>query len=96
MEIKNLRKIEGAGRTRAFFSASWPGKLTINDCSLVEGTDGGYFVGMPQKHYTDKQGNKKYSYVVWIDDKTMLQKIRDAAMEAYGGKTEQVDEDLPF
>lgn len=95
MEIKNLRKIEGTGRTKAYFSVSWPGKFTINDCSLVEGNDGGYFVGMPQKSYT-KDGNKKYSYVVWIDDKSMLEKIRKAATEAYGGEAELEDDDIPF
>jgi len=96
MELKNLRKVEGTGRTRAYFSVCWPGKFTINDCSLVEGTDGKYFVGMPQKSYTDKQGNKKYSYVIWIDDKTMLEKIRAAAIEAYGVELEPEDEEIPF
>ena len=95
MEIKNLRKNNGPGRARAFFSVCWPGRMTINGCSLVEGKDGGYFVGLPQTPYTDKQGNKKYSNVVWIDDKDLLKKILDAVLELYGGK-EAPDFDIPF
>lgn len=90
MEIKGLRKINGTGKVKAFFSVSFE-KLVINDCKLIEGSKG-LFASLPSREY-EQNGQRKYSPTVWVEQ-DLLQKINDAAIEAYMGGNR--DQDVPF
>jgi DNA-binding cell septation regulator SpoVG len=96
MEIK-MKLASGCGKTVAYFSIIWPGKMTINECKLIEGKNG-LFTGMPQKEYT-QAGVKKYKSIVYIE-KDLLEKINTAAIEEYqrltGAAAEPDYSDIPF
>jgi len=100
MEIKGMRKINGESKIKAFFSVEFPGKLTINDCKMVEGKNG-IFVAMPSREYTNKQGEKKWQNIVYVEQE-LLNKINVAAELEYYGKTSPKptsapdDSDFPF
>jgi DNA-binding cell septation regulator SpoVG len=99
MNIKGMRTATGCGKTVAFFSIEWPGKMTINECKLIEGKNG-LFAGMPQKEFT-LDGQKKYKNIVYVE-KDLQNKITAAAVEEYrrlGGAApaEEPDySDIPF
>jgi DNA-binding cell septation regulator SpoVG len=95
MEIKNLRKIDGTGKTKAFFSVCWPGKLIINDLTWVQEGDR-FFVGMPSQTYKDKEGNTKYKKIVVIEDINIQKQIHDAVVKIYGMGDKPEKEDIPF
>lgn len=96
MQIKNMRKISNGGKTVAFFSVEWPGKMTINDCKLIEGRNG-LFAGMPSRKYTDKQGQEKYQSIVYVEQ-DLLNKISLAAQAEYGptSPANEAESDIPF
>lgn len=99
MIIKNLRKFSNGGKVVAFFSVEWPGKMTVNDCKLVAGQHG-LFAGMPSREYTDKQGQKKYQSIVYVEQ-DLLNRISKAAEAEYNKGREQMpasapESDIPF
>jgi DNA-binding cell septation regulator SpoVG len=94
MKIKNMRKISGDSKVKAFFSVEWPGKMTINDCKLVEGRNG-LFAAMPSREYVDKKTNKKiYQSIVYVEQ-DLLDKISRAAATSYYPEFKP-DDDIPF
>ena len=89
------------GKLKAFFSVDLGTKLVIRDCKLVEG-ENGLFVGMPSRQY-EHNGQTKWSNIVQILDKSLLEEIQDAAIKEYGyspsqGPEPRADEepDFPF
>lgn len=101
MNIKNMRQVD-LGKTKAFFSVEWPGKLTINDCKLIEGRTG-LFAAMPSKKYVDKRTNEdKWQIIVYVEQE-LLNKISVAAELEYLNLTGKKkasqpidDPDIPF
>jgi DNA-binding cell septation regulator SpoVG len=93
MIIKNMRKYSNGGKVVAFFSVEWPGKMTVNDCKLVQGNNG-VFAAMPSREYIDKQGEKKWQPVVWVEQE-LLVKISNAAQAEYVGLSESAPP-IPF
>ncbi len=95
MIIKNMRPLNGDSKVKAFFSVEWPGKMTINDCKLVEGTNG-IFAAMPSREYVDKKTNqKKYQSIVYVEQ-DLLDKISRAAKDAYSPSPGVPEGDIPF
>lgn len=99
MNIKNLRKVENCGKLKAFFSVEWDGKMTVNDCKLVEGKNG-LFAAMPSKEYLDKKTNqKKYESIVYAEQDLLnkISRMAQAEYERLSGKREPAqEEDVPF
>ena len=98
VNIKDMRPVTNCGKTVAFFSVEWPGKMTINDCKLIEGKNG-LFAGMPQKEFT-LDGQKKYKNIVKLE-KESQKTINTAAIEEYrrltGAAAPEPDySDIPF
>ena len=95
MEIKNLRKID-KGTLKAFFTLSTD-TLEINDVKLMEGRDGQLYAAMPQKEYMSN-GQKKWSNIVYIKSRDLLDKIGELARKEYGqGKGPgKPPDDIPF
>lgn len=55
--------------------------LTINDLSIVDGQKG-MFVSYPSRSYKDKEGETRYQSIVFIGEKSPLNKlIEDAVLE---------------
>jgi stage V sporulation protein G len=100
MIIKGMRLLNGDSKVKAFFSISWPGKMDVNDCKLVEGRNG-LFAAMPSREYLDKKtGQKKYQAIVYVEQ-DFLEKISAAAQEEYSRLTGAQpnlpqDDDIPF
>lgn len=63
-EIKNFKKYK-AGKLKGFFTLK-AGIFEIHDCKYFEGDNA--WVSQPDKKYTDKDGNDKYSPIVWIQE----------------------------
>ncbi|MES2463547.1 MAG: hypothetical protein V4671_23485, partial [Armatimonadota bacterium] len=94
MEILNLRRHEGSGPTRAFFSVAVHfgkrGKgakgdpLLLNDCRLVMNKEGEPFVATAQREWTDGQGVRRYSPIFELP-KTWRRPLLDAVIDAGGG-----------
>jgi len=94
MKIKNMRKLSNGSKVVAFFAVEWEGKMTVNDCKLIAGTNG-LFAGMPSREYIDKKTNeKKYQSIVYVEQ-DLLDKISRAAQAAYSPDTSP-DDDIPF
>lgn len=100
MNIKNMRKVN-AGKTVAFFSVEWPGKMTVNDMKLIQGAKG-IFAATPSRKYTDKNTNQeKWTPIVYLEQ-DLLQKVSAAAEAEYqklsGTNSQQptVNDDIPF
>jgi len=43
------------------------GDITINGLKILQGQNG-LWVGMPSRTYQNKDGNKAYASIVWIED----------------------------
>ena len=96
IEITNLRKVN-QGKLRAFFSVTWPDKMTVNDMKLMEGNDGQLWAATPSREYVNKDGEKKWAPVVKIIDTALAQRISEAARQAYFGEVKpESNEDIPF
>jgi len=100
-EIKNFKKYE-SGKLKGFFTLK-AGIFEINDCKYFVG-DNGAWVSLPDKKYTDKDGNDKYSPIVWIqkDKQEGFQKwaVAEIAKIVPQDKPTQAEqsmgEDIPF
>lgn len=98
-EIKNYRKNTGRGITKGWFTLAI-NDFAINDMSVVAGEKGD-FIGFPQKKYTDKDGNDKYSNIVFILNQDRRYAFQDWALkELEKFNVERVPEgetdDIPF
>lgn len=95
MIIKNMKKLDNGSKVKAFFTVSFPGKMDINDCKLVEGRNG-LFAAMPSREYIDKKTNeKKYQSIVYVEQ-DLLDKISRAAKDAYSPSSGGPEGDIPF
>jgi len=94
--IKNMNKFNKEGnKTKAFFSVDTK-NFTINDCKLVEGTNG-LFVSMPSREYVNAKGEKKFQPIIWIKDVDFIKAINDEAVKVYYVNQNPPDEsDIPF
>jgi|WetSurMetagenome_2_1015567.scaffolds.fasta_scaffold344291_2 DNA-binding cell septation regulator SpoVG len=92
MEIKNLRKID-KGVLKAFFTLSTD-HLEINDVKLCEGRDGKLYAAMPQKEYLSN-GQKKWSNIVYIKSRDLLDKIGELARQEYFKGQEPENQGIP-
>jgi DNA-binding cell septation regulator SpoVG len=80
MQIKHLIKVDAPGKTRAFFSVEWEGRLMIHDCRLVEGKNG-LFIQFPFRTY-QANGQTKYQPIVVVEQ-DLLVKISELALHEY-------------
>jgi hypothetical protein len=95
MMAKNMRKVD-KGNLKAFFTLDTP-SLEINDCKLMEGRDSQLYAAMPQIEY-QSNGQRKWKNIVYIKDKTLLDRISAVAREEYFKETSppvHID-DVPF
>jgi DNA-binding cell septation regulator SpoVG len=96
--VKNYRKNTGRGKIKGWFTLV-ARDLEINDCTLVEGGKGD-FIGLPQRSY-QKDGETKYTAIVFIPDKDRRYAFNDWALKELDNliRTEPEDgsgEDIPF
>lgn len=86
VEVKRGVVSTREGNTKAFgvsvsVSTGDTELFTINDLSIVDGQKG-MFVSYPSRPYQDKEGNNKYQSIVFIGEKSPLNKlITDAVLE---------------
>ena len=66
IEVVAVRPID-KGNLRAFVSVRLGG-VTIHDCRVIQQQGQAAWVSMPQREYTDKQGQKKYSAIVELSE----------------------------
>ena len=98
MIIKNLRKIANAGKTVAFFSVEWPGKMTVNDMKLIQGNNG-LFAATPSRKYIDNKSNQeKWAPIVYLEQDLLFKVSAAAEAEYYKGieSSPPPDSDIPF
>lgn len=62
IKIEKFRKCD-KGSMLGFFNASFDDQIIVTDLRLVRAGDG-YFVGAPQRKYTDKEGKDKWADIV--------------------------------
>ena len=96
MEIKYLTKLTKPGKIRAFFTVEFPDKMIIRDCKLIQNEDGSFFVGLPSRKYTDRDGKEKWTNIVEILDADLKTRISEMAKQEYLGPQEENSEDIPF
>ena len=56
--------------------------MDINDCRIVQKKDGGFFVTTPQKQI-EKNGEKKYSSIVFVINEDLKKKIETEVLNEY-------------
>jgi len=89
MTIKDIKiKPMEKGNLKAFVSATI-NDITINDMKIVQAKE--LFVSMPSREYTDKEGNKKYSDIVWLN-KEQQWEVQKAIINEYQGSGQASDE----
>lgn len=100
MIIKNMRILNGDSKVKAFFAIEWEGKMTVNDCKLIQGTNG-IFAGMPSREYIDKKtSQKKFQSIVYLEQ-DLLNKVSNAAKVEYerltgDNQSSAPNGDIPF
>ena len=62
----------------------------------MENEKGELWVALPSKEYTDKEGAKKYEYIVRIKDRALLDKITDLAKQEFTQENQLHEDDVPF
>ena len=93
-------RMVNAGKTVAFFSVEWPGKMTINDMKLIQGQNG-IFAATPSHKFLDKKTNQeKWTPIVYMEQ-DILQKVSVAAELEYhqlsgNNKQTPANDDIPF
>lgn len=94
--VKNWRA--GKGQIKCYFTLVY-GDLEVNDCRLVAGQHGD-FVAYPQRKWVDKEGQDKYTSVVFVPDKDRKQKLNDWAVGELAKLVQPVEpekpDDIPF
>lgn len=93
-EILNLRRHQGTGPTRAFFTlavhfakrkkGAVGDPLLLHDCRIVANKDGEPFVSTAQREWIDQQGKKQYTPIFDLP-KSWKRLILDTAVEDAGG-----------
>lgn len=80
MTITNYKPIDRGSLVGAFDLTLSSG-ICINGMKLFSRRDGGHFVSFPEREY-EKDGEKKYAKIVWIEDRETRDKFSNAAVEA--------------
>jgi DNA-binding cell septation regulator SpoVG len=63
-------KLMSTGNLRAFVSikiSNGASSITIHDCRIVQQPGQAAWVALPQREYTDRDGAKKWTALVWIE-----------------------------
>ena len=68
--------------------------LEIRDCTVHE-KDSKKWINLPSKPYEDKEGNKKYSYIVTFYDDGVWRKFQNAAMAALEPHLSKLEQQKP-
>lgn len=71
------------GNLKGFCTIEINNKIVIRDCKIMNSANG-MFVAMPSRQYEDRDGNKKWTNIVQITDKKLLEQIQEAALKEYG------------
>ena len=69
------------GNMLASFNLELEGIITLREVLLLKGSEGSLFLGMPSKHYTNKDGGKAYSRLIDLE-KTLKYSITMRSAEA--------------
>ena len=99
-EIKNWREFTGEGKLKGFFTVVI-GDFEINDMKLLTG-DYGDFIRFPSKPYEDKDGEKKYSYTVYMPDEERRKSFNSWCLKELDSvvgiepSTKEEDSKIPF
>ncbi len=78
MEVKYFRKYE-KGCTKGFFTLYLEGGMVIKDMTYMKKEDNAW-VSFPSKQYKDKDGNMKWTNIVYFSDKTDNAEFQDAIL----------------
>lgn len=74
MQTSNFKEFR-KNTLRGFFTLEVAPGLEINDCTFHE-MNGKSWFGFPGIPWTDKEGKKSYKNVIFIPDKTLLEKVQ--------------------
>lgn len=81
MDVVRYTQVNGDGPTVAFVSLKIPQwGVTFNDCRVIRGKEGQFFIGFPSRKY-EVEGETKYSPYVWFD-KEVSERFQKGAREA--------------
>ena len=80
MKISNWKPSQRDGARLGFFDVTLPSGMMLCGCSLINGQNG-MFVNLPQREYM-KDGEKKYTSTVKIDDRDKKAKFDAMVIEA--------------
>ena len=89
IQVKKIHLFNGTSKVKASADITIGGQITIYGCSIIEKNDGGKFVSMPQRK--DKNDEKKYWSIVWIESKELTEAIRAAVMAEYEKMTGEAE-----
>ena len=84
--VENLRKLDGSGNLKAFVSVNIGGKLTIHSCRIIQQPNQQPWVSLPQREWTDKDGNKHFAPLIEVSDK-VKSAIQEAVLSTWEGRS---------
>ena len=84
--VENLRKLDGSGNLKAFVSVNIGGKLTIHSCRIIQQPNQQPWVSLPQREWTDKDGNKHFAPLIEVSDK-VKNAIQEAVLSTWEGRS---------
>ena len=73
---------------KAYASANIGGAFAVHGISVIEGKNG-LFMSMPQRSYTDENGEKKYSDIFHAVTKDAYDALNDKVISAYNEALEE-------
>lgn len=85
VEIISVRKLEGAGKLKAFVDIRVGGSIVITQCAVMDGTRGLY-ANMPRQLSRDG----RWRDVVVVADDKLREVYSDAIVKAYEAEMETV------
>jgi DNA-binding cell septation regulator SpoVG len=89
--LKVLDKPES--NLKAFAVIEYHG-IEIKDIKVMDGRNG-LFISWPSREYTDQQGEKKYSYTIWIPDEALRDEINNFILTEYHNELESLGKRAP-
>lgn len=95
IQVENIRKIKGESSVKAFCTVTING-ISINGVKVIK-AGSKPFVAMPTAAY-EKDGETKYSNVVFIRDNDLYETIQKVVLDAVAPKRKKqvVDDDEPW
>ena len=102
--VKNFKEYN-SGKMQGFFTLQID-DFDINDMKCMQGDDGNLWAAFPSRMYEDKDGTKKYTNIVYIENEDRrkafqkwvggeLKKIIPVSETPQAG-TPPMDDDIPF